>query len=102
MKATALTHTGVHKEAIRKIGPELSYSAMKVYMYVNFNPNLAAGESHRLNYDDVVRIIGESHDELRCVQLTSSLVRMGQGNRTAQSNNIKKTKTFSGRHRSGD
>ncbi len=52
-KRTAMDFTRIHERAIYQIGTLLPYSAMKVYLYLNFNCNLASGISHRLRYQQI-------------------------------------------------
>lgn len=57
-KRTAMARTRIHESAIHKIGTRLSYSAMKVYLYINFNCNLASGITHRLSYSQIAEYWG--------------------------------------------
>ena len=57
-RTVALKYTRVHESAIHSIGAKLSYSAMKVYLYINFNCNLASGVTHRLSYAQIAEYWG--------------------------------------------
>ena len=57
-RTVALRYTRIHEDAIHAIGTELSYSAMKVYLYINFNCNLASGITHRLSYSRIAEYWG--------------------------------------------
>lgn len=59
-KTVALRYTRIHEKAIHTIGTTLSYSAMKVYLYMNFNCNLASGVTHRLSYSHIAEYWGMS------------------------------------------
>ena len=59
-KSVALKYTRIHENAIHTIGTKLSYSAMKVYLYMNFNCNLASGVTHRLSYSHLAEYWGMS------------------------------------------
>ena len=54
----ALRYTRIHENAIHAIGTKLSHSAMKVYLYINFNCNLASGITHRLSYSRIAEYWG--------------------------------------------
>ena len=57
-RTVALKYTRIHENAIHTIGTKLSYSAMKVYLYINFNCNLASGITHRLSYSRIAEYWG--------------------------------------------
>ena len=57
-RTVALRYTRIHENAIHAIGTKLSYSAMKVYLYINFNCNLASGITHRLSYSRIAEYWG--------------------------------------------
>ena len=57
-RTVALKYTRIHENAIHTIGTKLSYSAMKVYLYINFNCNLASGITHRLRYSQIAEYWG--------------------------------------------
>ena len=57
-RTVALRYTRIHESAIHTIGTKLSYSAMKVYLYINFNCNLASGITHRLSYSRIAEYWG--------------------------------------------
>ena len=57
-RTVALKYTRIHENAIHAIGTKLSYSAMKVYLYINFNCNLASGITHRLSYSRIAEYWG--------------------------------------------
>ena len=57
-RTVALRYTRIHENAIHTIGTKLSYSAMKVYLYMNFNCNLASGITHRLRYSQIAEYWG--------------------------------------------
>ena len=57
-RTVALRYTRIHENAIHTIGTKLSYSAMKVYLYINFNCNLASGITHRLSYSRIAEYWG--------------------------------------------
>ena len=57
-RTVALKYTRIHEGAIHAIGTKLSYSAMKVYLYINFNCNLASGITHRLSYSRIAEYWG--------------------------------------------
>ena len=57
-RTVALRYTRIHENAIHTIGTRLSYSAMKVYLYINFNCNLSSGITHRLSYSRIAEYWG--------------------------------------------
>ena len=57
-RTVALQYTRIHENAIHTIGTKLSYSAMKVYLYISFNCNLASGITHRLSYSRIAEYWG--------------------------------------------
>ena len=57
-RTVALKYTRIHENAIHTIGTKLSYAAMKVYLYINFNCNLANGITHRLRYSRIAEYWG--------------------------------------------
>ena len=61
----ALSYTRVHERAIHKIGTTCSPSAMKVYLYINFNCNLASGITHRLSKSDIANYWGMDERTVR-------------------------------------
>ena len=57
-RTVALQYTRIHENAVHTIGTKLSYSAMKVYLYISFNCNLASGITHRLSYSRIAEYWG--------------------------------------------
>ena len=55
---TAMVYSRFHEDAIYKIGTECTYSAMKIYLYLNLNCNLATGVMHQVSYSDIAEYWG--------------------------------------------
>ena len=62
-RTVALRYTRIHENAIHTIGTNLSYSAMKVYLYINFNCNLASGITHPAQLLTDRRVLGDYAQE---------------------------------------